>query len=316
MKIRLPKEAPLILVIGGINSGKSGFVNYLHPDGEGARSATGTQPRIIPLQMGQELVYVVDTPELDIATRSENDIFEEMTRFLGIQHETGCKLRGVIFVHPITQPTAQGSEPTCLRMFQELCGVEASGSLTVLTTRWDEVDIYVGSQRHQELLSALQGAMTGCRTRARKFHPPSASLAQSLVGRVFNNEDVVLEIQKDVMSDDKALSETAAGRFVIGKLNERLCRINEDMATLTKGPGRLAGSDNSDIEGGVLAIIADLQANVASRRRLGIAIRDQVQRVVREKTRRKLGPSKSSIQRFSDAVGWSIAAATQKPTGT
>lgn len=264
--------------------------------------------------MGQELVYVVDTPELDNATRSESEVLEEMTRFLAIQHESGCKLRGIIFLHPITQPTTQDSAPTYVQMFQELCGREASGNLMVLTTRWDEVDIHVGSQRHQELQSEARGATTRSRTRVRKFLPASASLAQSLIGRVFENGDIVLQIQTDVMHHDKSLNETSAGRFVIGRLDGRFNKLNEHMAELTKDPGYAAGL-NKKIEQRISTMMADLQHIIASKRRLGIAVRGDVQQLVQEKGH-KSGQSKSSIRTFSEAVGWSIAAAMQSPSNT
>ncbi len=54
------------------------------------------------MTIGREKVLIIDTPGFDDTERSDTEILTEISRLLALQYEIGMKLKGVIFLHRIT----------------------------------------------------------------------------------------------------------------------------------------------------------------------------------------------------------------------
>lgn len=281
-------------------------------DADGTWEPTETEEcQIVPVQLGEELVYVVDTPGFDDTDRSDAEILEEITRFLATQYECGIKLRGIIFLHRITDIKMQGSALTNFHIFQELCGEEALGNVILLTTMWDQLDnVGVGTRRQHELREEYWSSMIEHGSHVRKFHPASASLAEALVCRLLEKDNVVLQIQKDVMEQGKALEATAIGRFVIERLEKRLDSLAKEMERLEaeaafarqRGDQRRQKLTEKKIE----RVQATRQSLTASMVRLTSSMQSEIrERVGKEK---RASRWKNGIQIFATIVGLTLSA--------
>lgn len=256
---------------------------------------------------------MVDTPGFDDTDRSDGEILEDITTFLAAQHESGIKLRGIIFLHRITDVRMQGSALTNFHIFQELCGEEALGNVILLTTMWDQLDHEgTGRRRQQELREEYWDSMIENGSYVRKFHPASSSLAEALVCRLLQKEDVVLQVQKDVMELGKPLEATSVGRFVVERLEARLDSLAKEIDKLeaeaevakAQGNPRLRRKVEKKIE----KARATREAIMASKTRLTTSIQSEV----REKVRKEKTTSrwKDGITIFASIVGLTISATT------
>ncbi|KAK4227813.1 P-loop containing nucleoside triphosphate hydrolase protein [Podospora fimiseda] len=309
-------ETSMILVMGMTGSGKSRFVNYLKPgatvEGSKLRSET-SECQIVPVRVGRELVYVVDTPGFDDTDRSDAEVLDDITHFLAAQYESGVKLRGIIFLHRITDVRMPGSTLTHFHIFEELCGEEALGNVILLTTRWDELShINIGKQREQELRDEYWDSMIDHGSQVRKFHPAGRDLAQGLILRLLDKEDIVLQVQKDVMVQGKPLEVTSVGRFVVERLEKRLETLAKEIDKLevdaetakSQGNHRLRRKIDKKID----KAKSTRQAILASKRRLTVSIQSDVKEKVRKE--RSTSRWKDGISIFASIVGLTISATT------
>lgn len=71
------------------------FFKYLtHP---------GTQKcQLVPAEVGHSKVLLMDTPGFDDPLRTDAEILNEIADVLAAQHKLGVKLKGVIYLHRIT----------------------------------------------------------------------------------------------------------------------------------------------------------------------------------------------------------------------
>lgn len=68
------------------------------------------------------------------------------------QYQLGIPLKGIIYLHRITDPKMQGSALRNFQMFQKICGENALGNVILLTTMWDKLkEEMEGLDRDQEL---------------------------------------------------------------------------------------------------------------------------------------------------------------------
>ncbi|KAI1409419.1 P-loop containing nucleoside triphosphate hydrolase protein [Hypoxylon sp. FL1857] len=231
------EEASMILVMGVTGSGKSHFVNLLKggsvEEGQGLNSVT-QECQIVRIRIGSELAYVVDTPGFDDTTRSDTDIFEEITNFLGTQYALGLALKGIIFLYRITDVRIQGSTLSNMMAFEEMCGDHALKHVILLTTFWDLLeDKSLGARRQQELREDFWSDMVVKGSQVRRFDG-SRDMAEALVLRLVDKPPVVLQIQHDIMQQGKRLEDTSAGKRIVARLERNLHEKDKELEELER----------------------------------------------------------------------------------
>ncbi len=60
---------------------------------------------------------LVDTPGFDDSGRTDSEILTDISRLLAAQYEAGVSLKGVIYLHRITDVRYQGSSLKALNIF-------------------------------------------------------------------------------------------------------------------------------------------------------------------------------------------------------
>jgi hypothetical protein len=167
---------------------------------------------------------LVDTPGFNDTFRDDEEILKEITNWLASTYQQGKKITGVVYLHPINQPRMEGSAFLNLAVMQKLCGSETFENVVLASTFWDVVDEASGVGRENELCQTPQfwGGMkrNGSKVIRIKDYAQSKDILLQLAGK----PEVVLQIQIEMVKDEKELSATAAGQ----KLNEECVRLHEE----------------------------------------------------------------------------------------
>ena len=167
---------------------------------------------------------LVDTPGFNDTFRDDEEILKEITNWLATTYKQGKKITGVIYLHPINQPRMEGSSLLNLTVMQKICGSETLENVVLASTFWDLVEEDSGVQRENELCQTPQfwGGMkrNGSRVIRIQDYAQSKDVLLQLAGK----REVALQIQREIVEDEKKLSDTAAGQ----ELNQELASLQEE----------------------------------------------------------------------------------------
>lgn len=174
---------------------------------------TGTEKcQAIPVNVGQTKTFLIDTPGFDDTKRTDSDIFAEIATLLALQHESGIALKGVIFLHRISDVKFGGSAYKTMEIFRRICGKEALPNVLLVTSRWSDVDEQTGAMREKDLREDFWSFMLNAGSQLSRFYGDRDS-AIALVSQLLHKDNVVLEIQQELRAG-RTLKETAAGSYV------------------------------------------------------------------------------------------------------
>jgi len=206
--------------MGVTGAGKSTFVNTLKPGSvhveHGLASSTAPLQAVqMYLDAGQTYsVTVVDTPGFDDSSRSDAEVFAEITEYLAAQYMLNIPLKGIIYLHQIHETKMRGSSTRYLEMFQEICGDEALKNVVLVTTRWDAIppdQLRDALGREQELINKWWAPMLKRGSHIKQFRGAPAAAKAMVLGLVRDCEDVVLDVQRELVDYRKPIGETKAG---------------------------------------------------------------------------------------------------------
>jgi hypothetical protein len=201
------------------------------------------QCKLVRLQMGQQKLGVVDTPGFDDTSRTDEDILDEIVGFLVYQYELGIKLRGIIYLHRITDVRMQGSAQRYFEMFKRLCGEKNLGHVVLITTMWDQLaQRGIGLRREDELRKDFWKEMEDKGSQIRIFDG-SRGMANALVCRMMRKKPIVLRIQEELVDEEKTLAETEAGKYILPKIAARVQEKEEEIAKLDNKLSLIPSSD-------------------------------------------------------------------------
>lgn len=245
----------MILVMGVTGAGKSHFINCLAGEGSaeeyhGLQSGTlehlhrdvnclqitGTKKcDMVPVAIGYDgtKVAIVDTPGFDDSSGSDVNGLTNIVRFLTSQYKLGIRLKGVIYLHRITDVKMAGSALANFELFRDLCGDQALSNTVLLTTMWGELrDPSKGWDRQHELREHYWGMMESRGAHIGEFDGTKES-AEAVVGFLVDKEEhIVLKVQEEIGQEGKPLKETTAGKRVMNlekkKMNDAKARSAQE----------------------------------------------------------------------------------------
>ncbi|KAF4625165.1 hypothetical protein G7Y89_g13004 [Cudoniella acicularis] len=235
----LSSEDVVIAVMGVTGSGKSTFISKLADQsvtvGHGLESCT-TEVGVYSLQYDDgRTIYLVDTPGFDDTTRSDTDVLKDIAFFLSTAYQNKVRLAGIIYLHRITDPRMGGSALKNLYMFQRLCGDRGLSSVILATTMWTSLESTdagqeVGRKREEELrMPQFWGSLVDRGSEIVK-HDGTKESAHSIISRLVDKgTQVVLDIQVQLVEENKTLDETSAGQFIQQELLDARKRFEKDL---------------------------------------------------------------------------------------
>ncbi len=181
-------------------------------------------------------IHLIDTPGFDDTYRSDSEVLRDLAFFLTSSYDSGLRLTGIIYLHPITATRMFGSALKNLRTFRKLCGSESLSSVVMATTMWENESPEVGHQREADLKMTAEwwGGMIGQGSQVMRHsndHNSAINIISSLVNR---NTTTVLGLQKEMVDEKKSLQDTEAGREVESELAKERQRFERQLEDTRK----------------------------------------------------------------------------------
>lgn len=189
----------------------------------------------------------MDCPGFDDTTRSDAEILKEIAEQLSAVRLLGYNLKGIIYLHRITDNRMQGSAIRNLDLFKKLVGEDALANVVLATTMWSEMkDIEKANERDSELREEYWGDMRRKGSVTTRFDGTTAS-AEGIVSQLLGRKSVVLKVQEQLVDQRMSLKQTAAGAFLEPKIRDeeaqfrkRLVELQHELDFERNGNKRLA----------------------------------------------------------------------------
>ena len=192
---------------------------------------------VVPCDLGEgEVIYLVDTPGFDDSDRSDIEILLEITAWLTEAHKEKLKLSGIIYLHRIPDVRVGGVGVANLQMFRALCGDTNLESVVLATTMWDQVDKATGESREVMLMqdTNLWAPMIGHGSKVMRHDNKKVSGSEILRYLLERRTRVTLEIQKELVDENKQLDATQAGHALITEMERLKKGYEEKLAKLER----------------------------------------------------------------------------------
>ncbi|KAF2193121.1 hypothetical protein K469DRAFT_619710 [Zopfia rhizophila CBS 207.26] len=298
----------MILVMGLTGSGKSYFINRLAPGAvsEGAGVTSETEScEIVRLGIGRHHVALVDTPGFDDSSRSDDEILDEIVQFLCYQYRLGIPLKGIIYMHRITDNKMQGTAQRYFEMFKRLCGNRNMANVVLLTTMWNQLkDEGVGLRRDQELREQFWSVMEKQGSYIRRFDG-SRAMAEAVICRLMRQKNIVLDIQQELVDQGMRLSETTAGQLMVPSIESMIGESAKEIQNLDRRIGKVVNVDERRrLQKQRASALEQRQQNLRRRERLQARPGEVTAQNIEEK--KKSGKWKDTVSIFASLVGLAI----------
>ncbi|PKS11746.1 hypothetical protein jhhlp_001735 [Lomentospora prolificans] len=217
------RKLSMVVVMGVTGAGKSYFINRLAGQGkdvtkEGDSLYSCTKRCLpIPVIVGGAPILIIDTPGFDDPEISDSDILTEISRILVAQYKLGMELKGIIYLHRITDVRFTGSSVKAFNILQRICGEESFRSVLLTTSGWSGMDEETGSRREGELRDGFWAYTLGRGAHMSRFHGTRDS-AIMLISQLLRKKPVILKMQQELIDNGKELKDTAAGAYLYNRL--------------------------------------------------------------------------------------------------
>lgn len=182
-------------------------------------------------------MYLIDTPGFDDTARNDTDVLRDIADWLTKAYEKRIDLRGVIYLHRITDPRMQGSAMKNLFMFKKLCGPEGLKNVILATTMWENVSKEDGNRREAELRDTPDYWKTmidkygSHMVRHRNGSESAKRIIESLLELM---QPITYAIQNEMVNQGKDLDQTSAGKELWSIKVEERERFEKQLADLER----------------------------------------------------------------------------------
>ena len=113
-------------------------------------------------------------------------------------------------------------------MFRELCGDSTLKNVILVTNMWGEVSSKVGEDRENQLSGRFFKPVLDKGAQMVRHHDTAQS-AHDIIRRVMGNHPVVLQIQRELVDEQKGIVDTSAGEVVNQELNDQIKRYEAEL---------------------------------------------------------------------------------------
>lgn len=201
--------------MGPTGTGKSTFINkacglaVARGDDQASRTVDVTYSP--PFELHGHKVILIDTPGFDDTVASDTLVLNKIALSLSITYKAGTKLSGIIFTHRISANRTSGKVRKNFKVFQQLVGEGALRNVVVVTNFWDKVDKATGKAQEERLRSdkgLYKSIINNGATMVR--HNNTQESAKAILRKIIDNNPLPLQIQKELIGEEKLLELTGA----------------------------------------------------------------------------------------------------------
>lgn len=209
-------------------------------------------------------IYLMDTPGFDDTFRKDIDILRNIAGWLGDTYSHGVTLSGIVYLHRIQDNRMQGAAMKNLHMFRKLVGNDGLKNVLLVTTMWDKVSQDEGMSRENELRNSpdFWKPLVDKKSKVLR-HDRGPASSYDIVQKIIRGDTrVTLDIQRDMVDNNKSLAETAAGAEV--QLEEQKLRAAwaEERKQLEKDQREALAARDRDAQREIAAARAKLEADI------------------------------------------------------
>lgn len=178
-------------------------------------------------EVDEYMVELIDTPGFDDTYRDDAEILSIIGEYLRDIGEA-VFLRGVIYLHRITENRMQGSGMRSLGYLKTLCGPDNYNNIAIATTMWDTLlHREHGDTREKQLRDngeywgelILAGASV-------HRHEKTRESAREIVGHLVRKKPIVLQFQRE-LARTGSIAATSAGQILVKFLEDITSRYEE-----------------------------------------------------------------------------------------
>ena len=168
-------------------------------------------------------ITLVDTPGFSDTYRRDVEVLKDISTWAAESYGTG-QLSAIIYLHRITDIRMDGASIRSIRLLKSLVGEGNMKNVLLTTTQWSSVTQEEGERREKELreTESFWKGLLGHGATLTRFEGDRQS-GLELLRKVTPSDLKVLDIQSEIIEEEKTLAETTAGKTV----NEDLDRIRE-----------------------------------------------------------------------------------------
>ncbi|KAI0955752.1 hypothetical protein AcV7_006331 [Taiwanofungus camphoratus] len=236
--------------------------------------------------MSERTVTLIDTPGFDDTTRSDTDILKDIAVFLSttsapvtrhscarltiyfpsklyFSYENKRKISGVIYMHRISDFRMTGISRRNFSMFKKLCGDETLKNVAIVTNMWGEVSEERGLARERELVTddilfkrVLEKGAQMMR------HNNTYQSALVILEQLINNHPKALRIQRELVDENKDISQTAAGEELGRELAELAKKHREELHQVQEEMQKTMAAKDPQTQKELQHVRNDLESNV------------------------------------------------------
>ncbi|KAN0095155.1 P-loop containing nucleoside triphosphate hydrolase protein [Hyaloscypha variabilis] len=220
----------IIIFMGPTGSGKSRLINTLTNQasvkvGHGLESLT-SKIEVVDWTYKKNRFKLVDTPGFDDTYLSPTEILTEIAMFLRELYERKVYVNGILYLYPITNTRVTGSILEGLAMMRRLVGENSLKNVILVTTFWDKLRSVdeSGLERERQLREKFWEPLIyhGARI-ARSCNNRESAL--NLVNMVLISQRTILDLQRELVDEKRALLDTAAGKKMAEGVFERMVSV-------------------------------------------------------------------------------------------
>jgi hypothetical protein len=258
----------------------------------------------------RDSIAIVDTPGFDDSHRGDDEILEEIAQYLTVQFQLGLRLKGIVYLHPITQTRMTGHDRAYLELFKRLCGEHTFQNIKLVTTMWDRIiptEEGLAYSRDRDIRETCWNIMEERGSEIISFDG-SSEMAQTIIYSLASQETIVLQIQSEMCQRGMNLEHTHAGQLVVGQIEASIRQDASDIqATQQQINSAVARRDWAEAEKLKEEVRKkhDHKADKMKRRqRLSKCVKDEANAKI-EQDRRKFGV-RDAVAVFAAVVGITV----------
>ncbi|QRW21837.1 hypothetical protein RhiXN_06826 [Rhizoctonia solani] len=179
---------------------------------------------------GQEMV-LFDTPGFDDTTISDADTLKRIAEFLETMYRRGIKLKGIVYLHRITDMRMTGASARTYRLLRSLCGSKNLANVVIVTNMWSDPPTEDEILREQQLRSNFfKSALEDGAQLLRREHLGQTSaheVLRTLLPKAAMHPQLPVELSEGI-----PLQDTEAGRIVRAEIEAKLSKQDEELQEL------------------------------------------------------------------------------------
>ncbi|KAK0718982.1 P-loop containing nucleoside triphosphate hydrolase protein [Apiosordaria backusii] len=283
-------EDVYIAVMGVTGAGKSSFIATSSGQpvkvGHDLVSCTTDVEDVAFMYNDRLRIHLLDTPGFDDTNKSDVEVLQNISLWLANSLKNGIKLKGIIFLHRISDRRLAGSARRNLGMFKKLCGARAFQSIILATTMWSNVDPAEGAERERQLKDNPEFWGTMCKrgSTVMRYHNSQTS-AYGIIDYILsqNPDPVVLEIQDEIVNRGMAVDQTSAAEALNAEIVRERKRHQEELAEMKRQMEEAFKQRDKELQEDFQEEINALQAKIEK----GVAEQGKLAQSLEEVQRRK-----------------------------